>query len=207
MYYGTSPDDLGLVDIECPEMMYYQYLPVFIPENPQGFSMPNNLKWMIPLFNKALTQIPYPDRLEYYAYITVKSMYCTPGTSNRPGWHSDGFGTNDINYIWYDSMPTEFCIQEFDLSPDHIESMKEMEEQADIDNIEIYPNKHLLELDEFVIHRCAVNATPGYRTFVKISFSKERYNLKGNSHNYGLSYKWDMIERQQERNHPIANVN
>lgn len=207
MIYGTDPDDLGFIDATCPEMMYYQYLPVYIPGDKIGFSLPANLKWATEIFFKALTEIPATQRPNLYAYLTVKSMYCTPETSNRPGWHSDGFGTDDINFIWYDSMPTEFCIQDFDLSPDHNKSMAEMAEQAMFHNIEVYPNKHLLMLDQYVIHRCAPKAPPGYRTFIKISFSKERYNLKGNSHNYGLDYKWDMVERQQERNHPIANVN
>jgi len=40
------------------------------------------------------------------------------------------------------------------------------------------------------------------RTFVKISFSKDKYDLIGNSHNYEMDYKWDMKERKEERNIP-----
>lgn len=37
---------------------------------------------------------------------------------NRMGYHSDGFLTDDINYIWCDNNPTIFNISAFNLTLD-----------------------------------------------------------------------------------------
>ncbi len=79
-----------------------------------------------------------------------------------------------------------------------------MEDQARSENIRTYPVNTLLRLDQYVIHRVAPNAAPGYRAFVKISVSKARYNLKGNAHNYLLNYEWEMHSRDATRNHPVV---
>lgn len=47
-------------------------------------------------------------------------------------------------------------------------------------------------------------STAGVRSFVKISVSRHRYNLVGNSVNHLLGLNWPMAERMPERNHPIA---
>ena len=201
MNYGTPPEDLGKYDIECPEMMLYQYLPIKM--NHQSYllkwGLPKNLHWMYPLHN----QITYDDN--DYVYLTAKRSYATPDNKgNRKGWHTDGFMSEDINYIWYDCIPTEFAIQEFSLTEDHNISMREMEEQVDIRNIVTYPNRHLLKLTPENVHRVSESNMEGFRTFVKISVSKHKYNLKGNSHNYLFDYEWDMQERFVERNCPIG---
>lgn len=121
---------------------------------------------------------------------------------NRPGWHSDGFRTNDVNYIWYDRGPTQFYADSFDLSDDCLDAMTVMEERAHGPELVEYPDKHLLRLTPSCIHRCPVSLTPGMRTFVKISVSKDRYNLEGNSINHGLNERWPLISRGVERNHP-----
>ena len=43
---------------------------------------------------------------------------------------------------------------------------------------------------------------PCFRTFFKLSFSKDKYDLKGNSHNYLFDYNWEMRERKENRNIP-----
>ena len=41
--------------------------------------------------------------LDSYMYLTVKRQYQSKSKLfNRPGYHSDGFLTDDINYIWSD---------------------------------------------------------------------------------------------------------
>jgi hypothetical protein len=138
-----------------------------------------------------------------YIYITAKNIYATPdNVGNRAGYHSDGFSTDDINYIWTDKYPTVFCIQDFDISDDCALSMHQMEDQADKDNEIIYPVNTLLKLDQGVIHRTPTIREGGMRTFVKISVSKEKYNLIGNSHNHLIDYNWEMYDRNKTRNHP-----
>ncbi len=40
------------------------------------------------------------------------------------------------------------------------------------------------------------------RTFLKVSFSRDKYDLAGNSHNSRLDYDWPMRERGLTRNTP-----
>lgn len=195
--YGNAPVEMGEVLLDPPELMFAQYLPIKMADL-SSIRIPENLKVLSGLVDKCLTGD------EAYVYLTVKHLFVPRGTvQNRPGWHSDGFGTDDLNYIWCDSTPTEFCIQHFDLSDDHLASMRQMEEQARDENIITYPANTLLKLDPSVIHRPAVSKTDGFRLFVKVTTSIHKYNLRGNAHNYLFDYQWPMHERGAERNHPI----
>lgn len=198
--YGGAPTDLGYIDTEASEMCYVQYLPIHFPKS--EFRVPENLKWCLPLVQATLDDYDWNK----YVYLTAKHYFVNNLSCNRPGWHSDGFGTNDINFIWYDAHPTEFCEQDFWLCADHIKSMREMEEQYDLLNVREYPCKHLLRMDQKVIHRVSGRPFEGMRTFVKISISDNKYNLKGNAHNFLFDYNWDMFERGIERNDPVVSV-
>lgn len=205
--YGNLPEDLGLVEIDTSEeeMCFVQYLPVILPlqENLSPV-VPDNLKWCESLIGKAaIKEYLIEGNAWRYVYITVKRLY---GSGNREGWHCDGFGTEDINYIWYDNHPTEFYPFDMTLPHCHEESMNKMEKEIDDRCTMItYPCKHLLRMDQSSIHRVNKESFTGLRTFVKISFSNEKYNLKGNAHNYLLDYKWEMVERDSLRNHPSIN--
>jgi len=200
MEYGTAPKILGEFDIEATEFCYVQYLPISLPGSVY-WQLPANLEWVRPLLGCVEADV------DDYVYVTAKNMFVSGSDcGNRPGWHSDGFGTDDLNYIWCDRSPTEFAIQPFKLSADCSASMQEMEDQFVHGTEIVYPPKTLLLLDQGVIHRTPTFCAPGYRTFVKISVSKHRYNLKGNAHNYLLDYDWEMVERTVERNHPTTEV-
>jgi len=203
MRYGGAPEEIGTFEIDCQEMMFYMYLPIKMIEN-LWIHVPEPLKVFQPLIDAVLkNEMKHIENK--YIYITAKNIYATPdNVGNRAGYHSDGFGTDDINYIWTDKFPTVFCIQDFDLSTDCALSMHQMEDQADRDNEVRYPVNTLLKLDQGVIHRTPTIREGGMRTFVKISISEEKYNLKGNSHNYKMDYKWKMHDRTEVRNHPIA---
>lgn len=136
---------------------------------------------------------------------TVKRLYVVPGHNmNRPGYHTDGFLTDDINYIWSDVDPTVFNIGHFDVAPDHELSLQQFKEQALPRRDIAYRDNELLRLDQYSVHRTASITDTHLRTFFKLSFSKERYNLVGNSHNYHFDYNWPMVERKAQRNHPAA---
>jgi hypothetical protein len=113
--------------------------------------------------------------------------------------------TDDINYIWSDCCPTIFNYSDFSLTQDHILSLEEMKSQALPSNNWLYKDNELLRLNQFNIHKVSQAKEPGIRCFLKVSFSKEKYNLLGNSHNYLLDYDWDMKLRKLERNHPTVN--
>lgn len=200
--FSREPAVLGQFHIDCRELMFVQYMPIAMPRTSPR--IPENLRCFVPLV-EAVMESGTPEST--YIYLTAKRLFVGPNCpGNRPGWHTDGFGTDDINYIWSDTAPTEFCIQEFTLSDDHDESLTQMEQQVQpwCENIKTYPVGSLLMLDSSIVHRVASMTTEGYRTFVKISVSRERYNLIGNAHNYLFDYDWPMVERQAARNHPIG---
>ncbi|MNC81348.1 hypothetical protein D3C75_1344520 [compost metagenome] len=62
-----------------------------------------------------------------------------------------------------------------------------------------------VRIDKWNVHRQPV-AGEGFRTFLKFSVSKNRYNLQGNSHNYLIDYDWEMVTRGEIRNHPTADT-
>lgn len=208
--YGASPANLGLIDLDPVEMMFWLYCPIKVPQE-YTCTVPLNLSQFWPIIRVAEKACGINRWKDSYVYLTAKTLYVTadnPG--NRPGWHSDGFMTDDLNFIWSDRNGTLFWTPEdwVEFTQDHTASLDEMEAVAepDTDHHRIYDDKHLLMLDERVIHRVADVTTPGMRTFVKISVSRHRYNLKGNSINHSLGLDWDMAERSEQRNHPSKSL-
>ena len=212
MKYGSKPVEIfdkgWPIYCHCKEMMFYQYLPIKMSNSLSTPVYEDRLKYFSRLIQGCEKDFIQNFGLEayrdHYIYLTVKHQYQLPNCSyNREGWHSDGFMSDDINYIWSNRFGTEFNFSEFNLTQDHNISLKEMEEQALPENNFIYEDQSLLRLDQFNIHRVQKTEEEGMRTFFKLSFSKEKYNLIGNSHNYELDYKWDMLSREVERNHPV----
>ena len=206
--YGRAPEDLGLIDIAPAEMMFWLYCPIKAPGG--EIVLPPNLKQFLPIVNAVCENAATAVYRQSYLYLTAKTMHVSsqcPG--NRPGWHSDGFMTDDINYIWYDSNPTMFWVPDT-LRPfsrhDDV-SLLEMDEAARNDGLhhKAYPCRHLLKLDETVIHRVGDVRDEGIRTFVKISMSDSRYDLIGNSINHGLDVGWTPTARRADaRNQPSS---
>lgn len=196
--HGAPPHVVGVFDLPKPELMFVQYMPIKLAGSSR-WAVPGNLQPFAPLM----------ERIECekhdHVYLSARHLFVAAGTvPNRPGWHADGFGTSDVNYIWADSIPTEFCVQPFTLSDDHSISMAQMEQQARPANLRTYPDKTLLRLDASVIHRPAVAKASGFRVFVKFSVSRDRYDLEGNAHNPLLDYDWPLHARAVARNNPSA---
>ena len=202
MIYGNLPEDLGLIDLSPVEMMFWMYCPISTPGELD--CVPANLRQFQPIINAVCQRDPAAFE-DSYVYLTAKTLWVSgDNIGNRPGWHSDGFGTDDVNYIWYDRAPTEFISDSFQLPSDCADAMERMSVRAIGQPIVTYPNKHLLRLTPSVIHRSPVGFAPGMRTFVKVSISQDRYNLEGNSVNHGLRETWPLVPRQAERNHPAV---
>lgn len=199
-HYGELPKQIGTCEIECKEMMFYQYLPIKLIGN----TMPiyeDRLKCFDGLVGiiccDFVGSFGLDKYINSYVYLTAKYMYQKDGCSyNRPGWHSDGFMTDDINYIWYDKDPTIFNAAKFDLTMDDYHSLLEMNQQYKWELNKTYPANTILRLDQYNIHAVG-NTTNGMRIFVKVSFSKDKYDLIGNSHNYLLDYNWEMKPRKE----------
>jgi hypothetical protein len=212
---GNPPRDLGLVNLSPTEMMFWMYTPISIP-GMYDWVLPGNLQQFDSLVERAIYDFDsnYNNKLlDHYTYLTVKTLWVEGRyIGNRPGWHCDGFGTDDVNYIWYDRAPTEFIwgppSELFTVSSDCDESLEDMSRIGklweQIDLVHTFPDKHLLRLDHTVIHRSPANFDAGMRTFVKVSISKDRYDLIGNSINHYLGELGPMVERKANRNHPAS---
>ena len=206
MKYGTLPNNLGIHKVKCDEMLFYQYLPIKLKEQVEPI-VEERLKCFEDLIDNIccdfVEEFGLNRFINSYIYLTVKKKYQTPGCSfNRSGYHSDGFLTDDINYVWCDKNPTTFNSSNFNLTLDDKVSMIEMEEQADVLNDKKYLENTLLRLDQFNIHKVSQSEKLVLRTFVKVSFSTDKYDLRGNSKNYLLDYDWKMRDRSLDRNMP-----
>ncbi len=212
--YGVTPIPIATIDLSPKEMMFWLYCPIKLPRRPTdkkgelAITYPTNLAQFEPIVDRAVRCVT-ENLDDYYIYLTAKTLWVTadnPG--NRPGWHSDGFMTDDLNFIWSDCNATLFWEPEerVAFTQDHHASLAEMEAaaEADVEHHRVYPDKTLLLLDERVIHRVADVAKPGMRTFVKVSISRHKYNLVGNSINHALPLPADYIERSEGRNHPVG---
>lgn len=211
----TLPRDMGLFDVQADEVMYYLYLPIKTPESYDIYIPDPRLGFVAPLVDAVLDDLArdanphaylpniYADR---YIYLTVKKMFVGGGvTANRPGWHCDGFMSDDLNYVWYDSVPTLFAEYNPVISADHTLSLQEFERLDPTLRAHkvVYPAKHLLRLDDKVIHAVDTDIPQQImRTFVKITVSKDRYNLKDNSKNPLLPDSGPFYDRNMVRNDP-----
>lgn len=215
--YGTLPVDLGKVDIINDESCLCLYMPIKL-KNRHHYVIPEHLVKYQPILD--FIKGDHRDDVfhDKYIYLTVKAQFVSgEHTGQREGWHSDGFMTDDINYIWYDSHPTEFLDLEQDhcslsLPQDHkecLDCLYDVWSLWGLGCIKTYPCKHLLKLDEYVIHRPMQSMPPSFRTFVKVSVSDHIYALKGNTINYepdiyDVTKHWEYKERKVERNCPIG---
>lgn len=197
-----------------------------------GVTLPPNLEFMRPAVIEAIAdaRATATHLADPYVYVSATRGFVSPGNPlNRPGYHTDDFGGTDLNYIWSDVYPTLLLLADdaIDISPLDDVSMSDMEywaadaqrladgaeplppETADL-NIRIVEaqNNVLLRLNPYVVHSApAVPAPGGMRSFFKISVSTSRYDLRGNSHNHGLDYAWEMFDRQAVRNQPAVSQN
>lgn len=205
--YGAPPTDLGMIDLSPVEMMFWLYCPIKLAGQ-ELLTAPANLGQFAPIVIAARRDCGERWR-DSYVYVTAKTLWATPeNPGNRPGWHSDGFLTDDLNYIWADANPTIFWEpdQRFRFDADHAASLPQMDALAeqDVAHHTTYPVKHLLRLDQTVIHKVDTGITPGLRTFVKVSVSRHRYALRGNSINHELAPDWNYQDRADQRNCPIG---
>jgi hypothetical protein len=206
MKYGAAPVQVVSVEVLCEELMFFHDLPIKLPGQ-SALTMEPRLKPFEGIVGRACCDYIGLRGLDAYmachVYLCAKRLYQAPGCPfNRPGWHTDGFGTDDINYAWSDHTPTIFNLTPMDLTNDDLLSMQEMEAWAEPANDRTYPDGMLLRLDQFVIHRVGDIREPSIRTFCKVSFSTDRYDLQGNSHNHLLDYDWPMRKRSVARNVP-----
>lgn len=204
--YGQLPVIIGNIESIEAEMSFSQYYPIKMPDSKGRFERRfDPYTDLIKICACDFRENFGPEELnKSYVYLTVKNMYQEKGGNsfNRHGWHSDGFLTNDINYIWSDCGSTIFNNSDFNLSNCDKKSLKEMSKQALECNNLTYEDGLILRLNQFVIHKVAGIEKSSIRHFVKVSFSRDKYDLKGNSQNHLLNTNFVYRNRDTERNVP-----
>ncbi len=213
--YGKPPVLLGQFDFSLPEVMYYLYLPVGM-QDAAGFGdepirLPPNVECCRPMIMHAIRST---QRRFRYVYLSARKGWATPDNPlNRPGWHCDGFGTDDMNFVWWRGPGTRFATGDFgEISTDHKISMEQFQFQIGIAAAPFYstqqpkmkidtpPAAFLYALDPYVVHATPELTEGCMRQYVKVSLSDHRYDLYNNSHNYLFNYDWPMQDRETTRN-------
>lgn len=210
MTYGQPPVRLGHHgDIDLKEVMYYLYLPIMMyGEGPPHMRLPDNVRCIAPLVLAAATRVselrpPEINKPPFkYVYLSARKGWATADNPlNRPGWHCDGFGTDDLNYVWWKGPGTRFAVQKFgDISDNHQVSLFQFENRAVEKDALHPPEGFLYEINPYCVHATPIIEIPCWRQYVKISFSNHRYNLENNSHNYLFDYEWPLHSREMTRN-------
>ena len=208
--YGQLPKVVDYIEVINKEMLFYQDMPVKMIGDTECKMEKRLFAYYEILSNSVQNFIETYGMQEYknrYVYISAKYLFQKKQEPfNRPGWHADGFMSDDVTYIWSDKNPTIFNFSEFTLTQHHLKSILEMNEQAKEENNMAYNENTLVRIDQYNIHKVADVTEDGMRAFVKISFSKDKYDLIGNSHNYELDYNWEMKERSIQRNIPQSKL-
>lgn len=173
------------------------------------YLIPENLTKVVqPILQGALELSTHLASLhtDFNCYLSIRHEYVNPSSiGNRPDWHIDGFKSDQYNFIWFDSLPTEVCLGDFSLTNDHDISLLEMKDQAigmPILNLKPFT---LYEMDLNCVHRPTFNKTnnPILRAFIKLTFSKEVFNCVGNSWNYLIPHVRPTVKRKNSRNHGV----
>lgn len=205
MIYGKAPVYLGQFEFVLPEVMYYLYLPIVMDYSETR--VPPALRCCSGLIDRAIKYVGQVDtahRDNYrYVYLSARKGWASPDNPlNRPGWHCDGFGTDDLNFVWWDGPGTRFALQPFQgIVSDHNRSMTQFNDQVDYKKVVTYDEHGLYVIDPSVVHATPVIESPGcMRQYVKLSMSDHQYNLENNSHNYLFDYRWDLHPRAAARN-------
>lgn len=208
--YNQQPISLGQFDFPDQEMMFWLYCPIKVKGTLQ-YILPDNLRQYDCVIKEVMRYFHPVLWANRYVYITVKTQYHEVGSiPNRPGWHSDGFMTDDINYVWSNNHPTEFaCLEDQEVHPpmDHTESLDYFDYVCGDDYI-VYPDKTLLMMDQHVIHRPPVIKESGMRTFIKVSVSEHKYEHIGNSVNHQLTDYINPCKNRDlsSRNCPVGDL-
>ena len=206
MKYGDLPKEVGIIEATTNEMFFYQDMPIKMAGRDLVKTEPRLdflREIIIRSVNDFVIEFGEAQYRKSYIYLCAKNLWQNKGVSyNRMGYHSDGFMSDDINYVWSDKDGTVFNNSDFIITKDDILSLYEMNSQALPEREIVYSDKTLLRLNQYNIHKVSDVNESGVRLFVKITFSKDKFDLIGNSHNYEFDYNWEMKPRNISRNIP-----
>lgn len=146
-------------------------------------------------------------RDDYYAYVTIDQSAVEAGVTQRlPGWQLDGFqGTErnprqeiDHSYLVSDHLPEVFTTQRFyfphfDYQLHNVFS--ELDRQASPE-FELRGDPYQVYLvNAYTAHRSPVAEGQSPRTYLRLTYSRARYDKLGSTDNSLLPYAWDRPEK------------
>ena len=221
----------GILPLGDPKGVRVLDMPIKMPGT--AFRLPDQIepfRLMVDAVADHESRFASPPLDALHVYITVDQKTVKQGaTGRRAGAHSDGYiddGDRQIDiiaenasliaretgvvthtYIWYDRLPTEFFTLPFPLEDPSddgsLGTFDEIADSAEPGEILTYPERALLHLTPYVVHRCAVADRDVYRTFVKMSVSDRKFTREGNTRNPLFDYDWKMDKRSPaKRNTP-----
>ena len=196
---GTQVLGLPINDLEYCNITY-----ICIKEPHGAVQVPDNLKGITyPLLYSILKDVHPAD----YLYLTVKKGHVQPyTTSMRSGFHVDGFLSNDRNWVFSDSIPTQIAVGQFSVDADYEKSLEQFRDQAYGKECEYLKPHHLYYLDRECVHAPSLNSSGEVvvRTFIKLVASPNLFNGIGNAWNYKLPHIKPTSERGNSRNHTVV---
>jgi hypothetical protein len=172
------PEYVGTINLFPPEhRQYILRMLIRRPGDPENI-IPEELDWVRPLIDKAdlfqreCVRVNHP-----YRYLTIRSGEVS--STNDDTWHVDGFSLRfnhlpEQNYIWCNTLPTEYVAFPVDLS----NGFDPMKHNIHLLFQDVLENNVLAEsleagslycLDPYVIHRRPKNSTKSFRTMVRYS--------------------------------------
>lgn len=217
---GKMPANLGSLSLPAwREFCFVQDLPILTPESGSlWLRVPSHVQALVPMammVRNHLLQV-FGERWlkQRYMYLTAKHTHvCYGQHQTREGWHTDGFGTDDLAFLWCDSTPTLVLDKPMIVSTDDREALAQMQAEGKRclygqayngpRYITQLDTNRLYMLDDQVIHSPAPAERDGFRRFAKISVSKYPYDLEGNAVNDMLPTNWSPTRKRGEhRNNP-----
>lgn len=197
---------VGTVEIDVALGTKYLYLPISLKGSPE-ITLPLDIRYNTGLLAMIFNCLQsFGDIENKYVYLSLeRSMVAKGKTQKRPGFHCDGYLTEDSNFLWANTLPTQFLLGNYIVYGNHHDtSLFDIYAKENIGNIYPAGIKEIIRTGPTDIHAATKNThfKEVDRTFAKISISDDRYNLKGNSINTELEYDWKMYDREAVRNHP-----
>lgn len=190
-----TPLELGEIDLNPnSDFQYILRMPIRIYGG--EYTIPEELEWVRPMFERALNAqlsmgIDHP-----FCYITIRHGEVISKTDDE--WHVDGFSvkiphTPEQNYIWCDVDATEYADisvkfpQDFDARFYNVNHY--LQKNINPTNIGKCEAGKIYCMDPYNVHRRPPSAKDMKRTFIRISFVPIEINDVNNTQNPMLPHQ------------------
>ncbi len=207
-FFGSVniPEEVGPLSLTPPRVDQH-ILRMLIRRPHDGLRLPHGLQWVLPLVGMAESHQSSIAR-HPFLYLTVRNGPVTSEGDDR--WHADGFSMQyhhlpEQNYIWVDTLPTEYYAASIPLPDDFDPLAHNLHSffQSRIDRRFVRSVKagHLYVLDPYVIHRRPPTRCVARRCFVRLSYTPIEIADRNNTPNHAIptDYTRDGVVEFRDR--------